>query len=68
MHPGNQSRPAPRDEKSLRRRPYFLLESNGGNRVQAGWQPDQTWNELPQPHDLTTFGLLKTKPRFSSPS
>ena len=28
----------------------------------------QTWNELPQPHDLTTFGLLKTKPRFSSPS
>jgi hypothetical protein len=28
----------------------------------------QTWNELPQPHDLTTFGLLKTNPRFSRPS
>ena len=28
----------------------------------------QTWNELPQPQVLTTLGLLKTKPRFSSPS
>ncbi len=30
--------------------------------------PNQTWNELPQPQLLTTFGLLKTKPRFSRPS
>ena len=28
----------------------------------------QTWNELPQPQLLTTFGLLKTNPRFSRPS
>ena len=29
---------------------------------------DQTWNELPQPQDFTTLGLLNTKPRFSRPS
>ena len=29
---------------------------------------DQTWKELPQPQLLTTFGLLKTNPRFSRPS
>ena len=29
---------------------------------------DQTWNEEPQPQLLTTFGLLKTNPRFSRPS
>lgn len=30
--------------------------------------PGQTWNELPQPQLLTTFGLLNTNPRFSRPS
>ena len=26
---------------------------------------DYAWKELPQPHDLTAFGLSKVKPRFS---
>mgnify|MGYP001060199699 CR=1 FL=1 len=30
--------------------------------------PAQTWNDEPQPQLLTTFGLLKTNPRFSRPS
>jgi len=29
---------------------------------------DQAWKELPQPHDLTAFGLSNVKPRFSIPS
>ena len=29
---------------------------------------DQTWNDDPQPQLFTTLGLLKTNPRFSSPS
>ncbi len=53
--------------------PDILWESRVALRFTRAFDSDlrarvQTWNELPQPHDLVTLGLLKTNPRFSSPS